>query len=138
MTTTKTPKAGDVLHVLKAISVVTSGPDPLAYADGEVLQRGTTFVLTDKLLDGNRNWISGETPFDNAGQENSAFGLGAWPERAEVWEHGSVEHARAREAARAEAFAIPNEVKRGQALREVEKRFGPVITSTTLETLGPR
>lgn len=133
---TYTPAPGDQLHARRSVSIVTSNPDEFFFIDGKVLERGTSFTLTDHLIRANSD-RSGANPFMKAGEEGSPFGIGPWPEGEELWTPGSVEHERARKAAYADAVKIIDNAERAAALQEVLRRYGRAVTSDTHTVENP-
>ncbi|TFC81159.1 hypothetical protein E3T23_06585 [Cryobacterium cheniae] len=141
MTTTKSAtltalKAGDQIHILQSgLTVAVSN----GYTTGgAVLKRGQTITLTDAMIFENQD-RNGDSflDLDAAGQVQKfgrvMFARGPWLSSETVLVPGSVEHVAERERRRLAAWAMPDEVERGEALRAVSEEFGPAASkqSTT-------
>lgn len=144
MTATSKPLApGEQFHALHTgLTVLTT---PGALASSVVLRRGQTVTVTDALREASRDregrsWLD---LVDDADAQIARWGRqmiarGPAPDDLTTWEPGSVEAQEAREQARREAWALPTEEARRDALAAVERIYGPAVTSRTLRTVTER
>lgn len=119
---------GELLHVLSERGALIAG---------EAYRRGDTFSLTAQQIENTRgrdgaSWTDDISPAGQAARWGTPrFGIGEWPEGEPVLVPGSVEHELARQRAREEAYALPTERLRAEALREVAANYGKGATTST-------
>lgn len=132
---------GDTIHFL--IDGLSFPRDSRYVSSGVVSRRGLVAVVTDRLLEANKDrngdcWL--DLIDDSEAQQKRwgqvAFARGPWPKDLETLVPGSPEFREAREEARKEAWAASTEREREANLAAVEARFGPNRTSTFLPARG--
>ena len=104
-----------------------------------ISRAGETYTVTAQLIEasrdaGGRSWfrhlVSDEAQI--AVWKEVRFGLGPAPADAPTWDRrGGSDWTEQRNAAKAEAWAMPTEQARREALAAVEARFGPAVTTAT-------
>lgn len=105
---------------------------------GGVFQYGDEVVLTDELREVNRDragwsWVD---LLDDEDEQCARYGKvlfarGPWPVAKSRIEPGSQAWNDERERLRAEAYAVPDEIERGERLRRIGQQWGRPKTSTT-------
>lgn len=122
----------------------TSLPALTPHGVGEILAPGSTFRVTEQLIEATRD-RNGETWTDLIGDDAAQvekygfvrFRRGPAPVELLRPQPGSADFADAREAARQSAHRIEDEVEKHAALQRVRDEFGPAPTSRTLSTFNP-
>lgn len=127
--TTNPLRAGDTLHALADISI----PIDASGLPGSVrfIDRGTTFVLTDAMLDGSRDrhgssWLV--DLIDEADEQVRRWGVakigrGQFPADERISVHGSAEWSEERKRARDAADALVDPEERALAFKRTRERF---------------
>ncbi|GMA26792.1 hypothetical protein [Arenivirga flava] len=128
MTDKKHPLEGAEIHFLRSITVY------LGQRQSRVFDRGETLTLTAEILEFSRDRL-GQSWFETELAKGSAslkIARGAWPEGVPTWIAGDAAWATAREQARLEAWAHPTLEEQLAARAEVNRVYGPAVTSRTL------
>lgn len=128
---------GDTIHAVIGGSTIPTGGGFLASA--HITRAGENICVTRAMIDASysasgRSWMA---LLDNEPAQVQRWGevrfrIGPAPADAPTWNtHGSVEWHRARDAAKAEAWAMPTAEARAAALAAVAERFGPLASTAT-------
>jgi hypothetical protein len=130
-------KPGDQFHAVMTGCTFSTGGGFLASA--HVSKAGETYTVTQQLIDASRDrygdsWLvylaSDDAQIEKWGDVR--FRLGPAPEGIATWNRrGDADWTEQRNAAKAEAWAMPTEQARREALAAVDERFGPAVTTAT-------
>lgn len=128
---------GDQFHVRVPTTIRTAD----TFGSAHVFPRGATLTVSEELVRANTNargqsWISiiHDTDAQIAKWGEVRFGVGPFPADAETWgQPGDRDWHDQRAAARDAAHALISPAERAAALAEVQRRFGPLATSTSTE-----
>ena len=131
---------GDTIHAVIGGCTISTGAGFLASA--HITTAGENIIITAKMIDASfsasgRSWMSllGNDDAQVQRWGEVRFRIGPAPANAPTWNsHGSVEWHRARDAAKAEAWAMPTAEARAAALAAVNERFGPLASTATYWT----
>ena len=133
-------RPGDTFHAVLTGSTFSTGAGFMASA--HVTRAAENIIVTQKMIDASysasgRSWMAliGDDDAQIRKWGEVRFRLGPAPLDAPTWNaHGDVEWTRARDAAKAEAWAMPTAEARAAALAAVDARFGPLPTTATYWT----
>lgn len=134
---------GDTVHCLKTGTTVHTGGQFMA--SGVVLTRGDNVVITQALLDANRNRLGEPVGVALAGDPQAQlakwgelrFALGEAPADLRPWIVGDPNWAEQRERARRAAHRETDPDRRAEALSAVTRIYGAAPVTSTSRTLGP-
>jgi hypothetical protein len=133
----KLPQPGTVVHSTRGGLTVHTGGQ--AGVSGVVVSRGQNIVVTDAMLQATKNKLGEYTGIALAADERAQlrkygevrFRVGEAPSDLQPWTYGDADWSVAREAARRQAWAQPTDAERAYALAELERKFGPMASTTT-------
>ncbi|MCJ1687866.1 hypothetical protein [Rathayibacter sp. VKM Ac-2927] len=115
---------GTTVHVRKAGTTVRLSNSFMS--PSTVFARGDEFVVTNEVLEAGLDRNGALPTWVRTLDDPSApIGRGPWPDDASKYVRGSIEWVEARESARQRAWALPGRAEQAEALREVEREFGP-------------
>ncbi|PPF39169.1 hypothetical protein [Rathayibacter sp. AY1A3] len=124
MSETPASLVGQVVHVRQDGTTVRLSTAFMA--PSTVFSRGQEFIVTDEVLeaglDRNGQLLAWLSTLDDL---SAPIGRGPWPEGMSKFIRGTPEWSEARENARQRAWRLPGRDEQAQALREVQREFGP-------------
>lgn len=121
-------------HIHARLNGITFATGRGFMSASHVSRAGETYTVTAALIEASysasgRSWLAHLASDDAqlAAWGEVRFGLGPAPKDLPTWNAvGDVEWTRSRDAAKAEAWAMPTAEARAEALAAVNERFGPI------------